>query len=235
MIDEFNNTKDDLLGIFGAKLQHPNLDIQLATLQAISSYLGMAQRKFTKPYRDLIPAMLQVVMNANKADDEVVLKEALVEFNEIAEFEPKFFEPKFKEIFEAFSQIVENGDFTDPLVRHQPLDFFVMTVERLPNICAKDDELLRRLFDLVFKLMIDIDSDIEESWMRPKEGFIEEAEDGAGEGQSDNLHFGKSCIDNIVASVGDQKCLPHLSAIVNQLMANDSDWRYKNAALMAFS
>ena len=82
--------------------------------------------------------------------------------------------------------------------------------------------------------MIDIDEDIEEDWLRPKEGFTEETP-GEGETSTDNLHFGKSCIDNVVAAVGDQVCLPHLSVIVQQLMANDGDWRHKNAALMAFS
>lgn len=80
----------------------------------------MAQRKFTKPYRDLIPAMVQVVLNADRDDDEPNLKNALIEFNEIAEFEPKFFKPKFKEIFTAFSPIcLKSGDqaYTDDLIR----------------------------------------------------------------------------------------------------------------------
>ena len=113
MIDEFNAQKDDLLGIFKSKLEHANLDIQLAALQAVSTYLGMAERKYTKPYRDLIPQMLQVVLNANAQDDEVVLREALVEFNEIAEFEPKFFMPKFKELFAALSPVVLKSDFAN--------------------------------------------------------------------------------------------------------------------------
>ena len=99
----------------------------------------------------------------------------------------------------------------------------------------KDEALLKELLELVFKLMIDIDEDIDADWLRPKEGFQEDEEDGDGEGATDNLNFGKSCIDNIVAAVGDQVCLPHLSVIVTQLMQNTADWRYKNAALMAFS
>lgn len=91
MVDEFNDNKDDLLAIFNAKLAHSNLDVQLACLQAVASYIGMAQRKYTKPYRDLIPNMIKVALNANQADDEVVLNSALIEYNEIAEFEPKFF------------------------------------------------------------------------------------------------------------------------------------------------
>jgi importin-5 len=234
MIDEFADHKDEIIAIFRAKLSHPDLDIQLSTLQAVSSYIGMAQRKFIKPYRDLIPDMVKVVLNANMQDDEVVLKNALIEFNEIAEFEPKFFQPKFKEIFVALSPIVLKEDFADDLIRQQPLDWVVMIVERCPAVVQKDPDTLKAVFELVFKLMVDIDEDIEQEWTHPKEGFQEETpgEDGT---QTDNLHFGKSCIDNLVSAVGDQICLPHLGVIVQTLMANETDWRYKNAALMAFS
>ena len=51
-------------------------------------------------------------------------------------------------------------------------------IERIPNIVKKDTELLKQLIELIFKLMIDIDEDIEESWMKPKEGF---KDDGDGE------------------------------------------------------
>lgn len=91
IVDEFNDNGADLVAIFKAKLDHPNLDIQLAALQAVSTYLGMAQRKYTKPYRELIPLIIKVALNANQKDDEVVLNSALLEYNEIAEFEPKFF------------------------------------------------------------------------------------------------------------------------------------------------
>lgn len=44
--------------------------------------------------------MCQVVTAAVEKDDEVVLKDSLVEFNEIAEIEPKFFQGQFAEIFQ---------------------------------------------------------------------------------------------------------------------------------------
>jgi len=79
--------------------------------------------------------------------------------------------------------------------------------------------------------MIDIESEIEESWLKPKEGFKDSQDDG----EEDNVNFGKGCIDKIISAVGDELCLPLLSGIVNEFMANDTDWRYKNASLMAFS
>ena len=55
--------------------------------------------------------------------------------------------------------------------------------------------------------MIDIDADIEQEWMSPKEGF----RDNENDGEEDNVNFGKGLIDKIISAVGDEKCLPILS------------------------
>ena len=66
------------------------------------------------------------------------------------------------------------------------------------------------LLDLIFKLMIDIDSDIDQSWLTPKEGFKADEE----EEEEDSVHFGKTCVDRIVSSVGEELILPLLSTLV---------------------
>ena len=86
-----NKYKDDLKGIFIKTLTHKNLDINLAALQAVSNYLQTVEQKDTKPFVEIIPYMYNVIINANKHDDETVLQDSLIEFNEIAEIEPKFF------------------------------------------------------------------------------------------------------------------------------------------------
>lgn len=131
--------------------------------------------------------MAQVAIKALQQDDETVLEDVLVEFNEIAEIEPKFFRKHFKDLFILFQPIVAKNDYTNNTIRHQPIEFAVTVVERIPNLIKKDLETLKTLLDLVFKLMIDIDDEIEESWMKPKEGFrIEEEEE-----EEDSVHFGK--------------------------------------------
>jgi len=42
------------------------------------------------------------------------LQDAFIEFNELAEIEPKFFQPKFKSIFENTVSIVGKDDFANP-------------------------------------------------------------------------------------------------------------------------
>lgn len=78
--------------------------------------------------------------------------------------------------------------------------------------------------------MIDIDEDIEESWLRPKEGYtLEEDED------DNNVKFGQQCVDRLVSCIGDEIMLPLIGTLVNNTISNDTDWRYKNASIMAFS
>ena len=175
--------------------------------------------------------MCQVIISADAGDDETTLQDALIEFNEIAEIEPKFFQSKFKDIFNAIKFIVGKADYCNPQIRQQPIEFFVTVVERVPSIAKKDQQLLKDLIELVFTLMFDIDEDIEASWLKPAEGYRESAE---GEDGEDNVNFGKGCVDKIVSAVGDTICLPLLSQAVNTAMQSN-DWRHKNAALMAFS
>ena len=77
--------------------------------------------------------------------------------------------------------------------------------------------------------MIDIDEDIDNDWMCPKEGYAGEDE------EEDNVNFGKQAVDRLVAGVGDGIMLPLIGQLVQNTIANDSDWRYKHAGIMAFS
>ena len=76
--------------------------------------------------------------------------------------------------------------------------------------------------------MIDIDPDIEQSWLCPKEGFQQD-------GEEDHVAFGKNCVDRLVSSIGDAIMLPLIGTLVVNTVQNDSDWRYKHAGIMAFS
>ena len=44
-------------------------------------------------------------------------------------------------------------------------------IERQPSLVKKDTELLKDILQSIFNLMIDIDDEIEASWLSPKEGF----------------------------------------------------------------
>jgi hypothetical protein len=42
-------------------------------------------------------------------------------------------------------------------------------------------------------------------------------------------------IDRLIVSQGEKIMLPMIGSLVQKTMQNDKDWRYKHAAMMAFS
>ena len=126
------------------------LDIKLASLQALSNYLSIAERKDTKDFIRLLPMMTTVVTQAYSEQDETVLEDAMVEFNELAEIEPNFFRVDFKSLYEAFKPIVQYKDFANNAIRHQPLEFVVTMIERKPSLAKKDEAMIRDVLELVF-------------------------------------------------------------------------------------
>lgn len=122
--------------------------------------LATAERKDTKAFVGLIPLMTNVITAALNEDDETVLEDALVEFNDLAEIEPSFFKPYFAGIYSQLRPVIKYKDFAKTSIRQQPLEFVVTLLERKPSIVKKDNELLKDILNEIFQLMIDIDADI---------------------------------------------------------------------------
>ena len=99
ILDHMVKYKNELGGIFERTLQFQQLDIKLEALKALSNYLSTAERKDTKEFIKLLPHMTAVVQQALSEDDETVLEEALIEFNELSEIEPNFFKADFPWFF----------------------------------------------------------------------------------------------------------------------------------------
>lgn len=91
--------------------------------------------------------MTKVIINAFNEQDEVVLEDALVEFNELAEIEPIFFKPYFADVYNALKPILAYGDFANPNLRQQPLEFVITLVERKPSLVQKNTELIKDILE----------------------------------------------------------------------------------------
>ncbi len=62
--------------------------------------------------------MANVPLKALSLDDETVLDDAMVEFNDLVETEAKFFSRNFKDLFNLFMPIVAKNDYNNPKLRH---------------------------------------------------------------------------------------------------------------------
>ncbi len=88
IIDHLVKYKNDLMTIFNKTLEYKSLEINIASLQAISNFLQIAERKDLKEFYDMSIKMASVPIKAMQEDDEVALEDAMIEFNEVAEIEP---------------------------------------------------------------------------------------------------------------------------------------------------
>lgn len=228
--NELSTYNDKFVEIFKVALEHPSLEVASSALSAVCNYLSIAQSKFTKCYKPCLPGMVQVPLRALAEGNEGMIEDAMVEFNNVAEAEPKFFVSSFKDIFLAFTSIVEKNDYDDMTLRHQPLEFLVSITDRQTSLITKDEDVLKGLLDLITKLMIDIDAEVDENWLNPPPGFklIEEQEDDA-------IVFAMECINRIFHAGGEDAVLGPVCVLIENLLANETDWRFKNAGLHILS
>ena len=91
MVNELVENDPDLIEMFKVTLEHNNLKIALSSLQAVSQLLCVVQPKYAKLFLSLLEPMVRVPLKALEAEDESILEDALIEFNAMAEAEPKFF------------------------------------------------------------------------------------------------------------------------------------------------
>ena len=122
----------------------------MEALKTVTNFLSCAERKDTKDFAKLLPLMTAVVIQALNEDDETVLEEALIEFNELSEIEPNFFRAAFKDIYAQFKPIISKKDFANATIRHQPLEFATTMLERKPTLARKDDELIKDILNEIF-------------------------------------------------------------------------------------
>ena len=50
-------------------------------------------------------------------------------------------------------------------------------IEQKPSLAKKDEALIKDVLEQIFQLMIDIDTDIDNKWICPCEGFAGEDEE----------------------------------------------------------
>lgn len=90
--------------------------------------------------------------------------------------------------------------------------------------------MLKGLLDLCCKLMIDIDTEIDEDWKNPKPGFKLKEEQN-----EDSVVFALECLNRIFNAAGEEIVMGPIQILIENLLGNNDDWRFKNAGLYILS
>ena len=131
---------------------------------------------------------------------------------DIADAEPKFFKASFSYLHEFVRVLVYDKNFSDPTLKEIAINILISIVERIPALVKKDKEKLKGMILMLFHEMVSIDSEIDEEWIKPLEGFKEDHENG--EVENDEVHFGMQGIDRLISSIGEKVMLPVLGTVV---------------------
>ena len=151
---------------------------------------------------------------------------------DIADAEPKFFKASFSYVIEFVRAFVFDKNVDDSSLKEMAISILISIVERIPALVKKDNEKLKGIILMLFHEMVSIESEIDEDWIKPPEGFKDDHENG--EVENDEVHFGMQGVDRLISSIGEKIMLPILGSVVQEMVVQQ-DWRYKNAAIMALS
>lgn len=102
--------------------------------------------------------------------------------------------------------------------------------DRETSLIKNDEEMLKGLLDLTCKLMIDIDDKIDDDWLNPKPGFRLKDEQ-----EDDSVVFALECLNRIFHAGGEDIVLGPVCILIENLLKNEEDWRFKNAGLHILS
>lgn len=226
----FLESQNELNMAFTAALCHGDNNLKIASIKAFAALIVVLEPKQCRHFDDLLPKALEGLKQLLNSDQDLG-DEALSMFTDISEAEPKFFKKHFQETFDTMYIISINKNIEESGIKKMATELIVSIVERLPSLIRKNPDNLRKLFEMIFSQMILIEDEIEEEWMKPKEGYNEDFEEDS---DLEVVRFGMNAVDRLISAIGEKDALPVLSQLVQSLLQNE-DWRYKNAAILALS
>ena len=221
MFDEMSQNSADLLKIFKTCINDEDYNTKLSCINVLNSFLSVSDPQVCSLFSELIPEILRSV-------DYILEKntysgsQALETLTELVQSEPKIFKPSFANSLELAYHICAKPGLEIGL-KNLVLEFAVSLSERIPTQIKKNISLGTGLLKLVFEMMIAIDSEVDENWKSPEEGFCEKDEEEEGGVDIDYAKVGRKLVTRLIDSVGDKYLLQPCLSSIHQALISSSD------------
>ena len=145
------------------------LSLKAKTVECINELLcSTSSKKESKKFREFIFYILETTLqclNENSTDN---LKLCLDSLNDLTNCEPKILRKSFNDIFILMGKIVENKQIDDNL-REISYELLINLIEQMPKIIKDDEEKLQSLIQSLFKYAMEIEEELDEEWLTPKQ------------------------------------------------------------------
>ncbi|KAL3846795.1 hypothetical protein ACJMK2_017751 [Sinanodonta woodiana] len=199
-----------------------NTNVWFEAVRATSAFLTANEKEqaVIHQFRDLLPGIIQAVAESVEAQDDDSLLKCLID---LAERVPKFLRPQVENVMTLCLKVLSDVTLPDNW-RQLGLEVIVTLSETAPATVRKFSKFVTHLFPQVLAMMVDLEDD-------PEWSLQDEVED---DDEVSNAVTGESALDRLACALGGKTILPHIIANIPPMLQN-SDWRFRHAALMAVS
>ena len=107
----------------------------------------------------------------------------------------------------------------DLACKHLALEFFIAIIENAPHLVDNKPEMIRKLIDCIFKMMISVDVEVDDTWMKPAEGFQDR--DSEEDVEIDYVKLGRKQITKVLSLTEEEGLEEYILSLIYQTMQND--------------
>lgn len=227
----FLGMSDSIIKMIAFGLQHEALDINLASLDCLASLVQTLSAKQLRPFKSLAPYVIALIRKSLETKEEDRIQDCIGSVYDMCEAEPAFFKSHFAELLSVMSVVRSASSDPDSALKTESVECLVFLVERFPKLITADQQLLLGLLDLIFKNMMEIDSEVPAEWCSPPDGFNDDFEE---DDDQKNIKIGMDHIDRLMCAVENSVVLAGMNTAVSHLLSS-SEWKMHHAAIMAMS
>lgn len=111
--------------------------------------------------------MDQLVTNNN--EDQI--KELMTKLIDVCLVSPHFVKRKFNDLIHVMGRVRELDPDQNSNLKVESVECLVNVIEKYADLVEKDDNTLRKVVELIFKNMVEIEDQISPEWASPPAGF----------------------------------------------------------------
>ncbi|KAL4560404.1 hypothetical protein LXL04_032555 [Taraxacum kok-saghyz] len=138
-------------------------DVRIAALGASINFIQALEEA-----SDLLPLMMQTLTEALNSGEESTAQEAIELLIKLAGTEPRFLRKQIAEVVGAMLQIAE-AETLEEGTKHLAVEFVITLAEareRAPGMIRKLPQFMKRLFEILMKMLLDVPMTEDGSHMR---------------------------------------------------------------------
>lgn len=218
---------NEVLPIYHSGFDDESDDVRIAACTAFVAFFQNLPKKSWPTVESLLPNLLNSLPRLLQNNKDTALAAVLESLIELVELAPKMFKNMFETIIQFCSAVAKNKDL-DSSARLAALELLTTFSESSPNMCKRQPEYTQAIVVITLSVMTEvcIDDDDAAEWNN-----ADNTEDDEEEPEYDSA---RQALDRVSLRLGGESLASPLFQLIPPML-NSTEWRERQAALMALS